>query len=71
MTPAAPVTVSATLRDDYGLTPSRVLIGVGTDGPLSPVATATYPAGTTAVDCSAVLDLKPEVRQHGDSSACR
>ena len=51
---------SATLRDDYGLTASRVLVGVGADGPLVPVATATYPAGTTAIELDAVLDLKPE-----------
>ncbi len=66
-TPTAAVRVSATLRDDYGLTGSRVLVGLGADGPLSPVSTAAYPPGTTAVELSSVLDLKPEQRQHGGS----
>ena len=65
--PAAAVKVTATLRDDYGVTASRVLVGVGPDGPLAPVATATYPAGTTAFDLAAVLDLKPDARRHGGS----
>jgi hypothetical protein len=67
VTPDAPVTVAGTLRDDYGVTGSRVLMAVGPDAPLAPVATATYPAGTTAVDLKSVLDLTPGVRTHGNS----
>ena len=65
--PAAAMTVAATLRDDYGITASRVLMAVGPDAPLVPVATATYPAGKTAVDVSQILDLKSEIRKHGNS----
>ncbi len=67
VTPTAAVKVSATLRDDYGLTASRVLVGVGADGPLTAVATAAYPPGTTAVELSPVLDLNAEARRHGGS----
>ena len=65
--PAAAMKVTATLRDDYGVTSSRVLMAVGPDAPLTPVATAAYAAGTTAVDLSQVLELKPDVRKHGNS----
>ena len=65
--PAAPVTVTATLRDDYGVTASRVLVGYGSEGPLTPVATQMYPSGQTGVELSAVLDLKPEARRHGST----
>jgi hypothetical protein len=65
--PAAAVKVAATLRDDYGVVSSRVLMAAGPDAPLAPVATANYPVGTTAVDLSDLLDLKPELRKHGSS----
>ena len=65
--PTDPVRVSATLRDDYGLTAARVLAGVGPDGPLSPAATASYPPGTTVAELSPVLDLPADARRHGGS----
>ena len=64
--PTAPVTVKGTVRDDYGLTASRVLVGVGTDGPMAAVASATYPPGTTAADVSQLLDLNADARKHGN-----
>jgi hypothetical protein len=65
--PSAPLKLTATVRDDYGVASTRVLLGIGPDGPMTPVATASEPAGTTAVDVASVLDVKPEVRKHGDS----
>ncbi len=67
VSPTAPLKVAATLRDDYGLVSSRVLVGYGSEGPLAAVASANYPAGTTAIDVASVLDLKPEVRKHGST----
>ena len=65
--PSAPVKIVATLRDDYGLTGSRVLMAVGADAPLTAVDTASYPPGTKATDLSKVLELKPDVAKHGGS----
>ena len=65
--PAAPLKLSATLKDDYGLTSSRVLMATTADGPLTVIASASYPAGTTGTDLSTELELKPEVRKHGNS----
>ena len=65
--PAAAVRVSATVRDDYGLDGTRVLMGVGSDGPLVPVDVKAYPAGDRTVELSAVLDVKPAARKHGGS----
>ncbi len=45
--PTDAVKVAATLSDDYGLVSSRVLMGIGADGLMSPVGAATiYPDGT-------------------------
>ena len=65
--PQSPVKIAATLKDDYGLTGSRVLMAVGPDAPLAPVATQSYPAGTTAIDLANVLDLNSDIRKHGNS----
>ena len=67
VSPSAAMTVTATVRDDYGVVSSRVLLGLGSDGPMTAVASATYPAGKTAVDLASLLDLKPEVRKHGNT----
>jgi hypothetical protein len=65
--PQSPVKIQASLKDDYSLTSARVLMGIGADGPLAPVATLTYPANTTAIDLAHVLDLNSDVRKHGNS----
>jgi DNA-binding ferritin-like protein len=65
--PNAPVKIAATLKDDYSLVSSRVLMAVGPDAPLAPVASQTYPAGTTTIDLSQALDLNPDIRKHGNS----
>ncbi len=67
LSPQAPVRISAGLKDDYGLVSSRVLMATGPDAPLAPIASQTYPAGTTATDLSKLLDLGPDVRKHGSS----
>jgi hypothetical protein len=65
--PQSPVKIAAALKDDYGLVSSRVLMAVGPDAPLVPVSSQTYPAGTTSIDLSQLLDLKPDIRKHGNS----
>jgi hypothetical protein len=65
--PSAEVKICATIKDDYGLTGSRVLMAVGPDAPLAPVATQSYPVGTTAIDLASVLNLGPDIRKHGNS----
>ena len=65
--PTAPLVVTATLRDDYGITSSRVLMGIGTDGPMTPIATTSYPLDATATDLSWTLDPTSDVRKHGSS----
>jgi hypothetical protein len=65
--PQAELKIAAALKDDYGLVSSRVLLAVGPDAPLAPVATQSYPAGTTSADLSSLLDLGPDVRKHGNS----
>jgi hypothetical protein len=67
VSPKADVTIAASLKDDYGLTGARVLMAVGPDAPLAPVATLTYPPNTTAIDLSSALNLKPDIRKHGNS----
>lgn len=67
LAPQAPIKIVASLKDDYGLVSSRVLMGVGPDAPLAPVATQTYPAGTTVADLSQALVLTPDIRKHGNS----
>jgi hypothetical protein len=65
--PDAPVKISATLKDDYGLTASRVLMATTADGPLSPVVSQNYPGGTISTDLSQAMDLPADVRKHGNS----
>jgi hypothetical protein len=65
--PQAPVKLEATLKDDYGLSSSRVLMAVGPDAPLAEIASQRYPAGTVQIDLSQVLDLNANIRKHGNS----
>jgi hypothetical protein len=67
LAPAAPIQIQATLKDDYGLVASRVLMAVGPDAPLTPVATQNYNSGTTSTDLAQNLELTPEIRKHGNS----
>ena len=68
VSPKAELKISATLKDDYGLTGSRILAATSPDAPLTQVARATYPAGTAMVDLATVLDsIPPEIRKHGNS----
>jgi hypothetical protein len=65
--PQSPVKVAASLKDDYGLSSARVLMAVGPDAPLAPVATLSYPAGVTAIDLSQMLTFNADVQKHGNS----
>ncbi|HSV13546.1 MAG TPA: DUF4175 family protein, partial [Tepidisphaeraceae bacterium] len=65
--PADELKVQATIHDDYGVTSARVLLSANATDPLAPVATFNYPASSDAVDLASVLDLKPEVRKHGNA----
>jgi hypothetical protein len=67
LAPSAPIHLSATLKDDYGLVSSRVLMAVGPDAPLAPIATQNYNSGTTSTDLAQNLELTPEIRKHGNS----
>ena len=67
LSPQADIKIAASLKDDYGLTSSRVLMAVGADAPLLPIAMQSYPAGTAATDLSQLLDLKSDVRKHRNS----
>jgi hypothetical protein len=66
--PAEPVKVSATLSDDYGLVSSRVLMGIGMDGPMAAVGESqVYGDGTLSAEVAKVLDLPADVRRAGNS----
>jgi hypothetical protein len=65
--PQSDVKIAATIKDDYGLIGSRILVAIGADAPLAPVETKSYPAGTTSIDLSSALNLSPDVRKHGNS----
>jgi len=66
--PTEPVKISATLSDDYGLVSSRVLMGVGSDGPMTPVGDVqVYGDATLSAELAKVLDLPADVRRAGNS----
>jgi hypothetical protein len=67
LAPDAAVKIAATLNDDYGLTNSRVLVGIGSDGPMQPMVVTPYAAGTLATELVSTLDIKPEFRKHGST----
>ncbi len=72
VTPDAELKVRATLRDDYGLTGSRVLLAAGPDAPLTTVDTKNYAdaSGNTSVTektIELVLKVDPANRKHGQS----
>ena len=67
LAPQAAVKVTAAIKDDYGLVGSRVLMAVGPDAPLTPIAAQTYPGGSTAVTLEQPLDLNADIRKHGNS----
>lgn len=65
--PEAEVKVRATLKDDYGISASKVLMAIGADQPLAAVEEMAYSDTTSPKELSAVLKIKPELRQHGNT----
>jgi hypothetical protein len=67
VTPTAPLTIRATLKDDYGLVGARVLMATSADAPLTPATELKFPQGPVSNDLSFDLPLKAEDRAHGRS----
>ena len=63
--PDAELKIIAKASDDIGLATVRVLLATTPDGPMTPVFERTIADNAQAFDLSHVLDVKPEMRQHG------
>lgn len=62
-----PIEVKAVLRDDWGVTSGRLLIGLKPDEPLTPTSDVRFTPVQLANEFSILIDLPAELRQHGRS----
>ncbi len=67
VTPKQEIRIQARLSDDLGLSVGRVLYSASADQPMACVSEKTYADNPMSADVSYVLDVKPELRVHGQS----